>query len=238
MFADRVSTLGGASPSVSVISALPRKPASSKRGYLNSMLIGLMGIVFGLGIMYLLSRLMQLSRRQQQLERQLKDTSVNVNELALQVHVLASAPPPPSPQPQRPIDVPPPPKAPPMQRQVQVPMQVPTFMDFPLPLLFDDGDALVDFFVKPADLSQPASAKVEEIDEVEERKETNVKSIVQQTMEPIAQVVDELKKQSEKTTASSDSDSESDSSESAKEEQKKAPARRSTRTAAASRRKK
>lgn len=275
MFADHVSTLGGSSPSVSVISGIARKPAvsGSKRGYLNGMLIGLMSIVFGLGIMYLLSRLMQVSRRQQQLERQVKDTSVNLDELALQVHILATAPkqppvqqqvplqiptpvqqqqqqqqphqrPPQVPQPVH-VQVPVPPKAPPMQRQVQVPCG---FIDIPLPFLLNEhDDALLDFFgdiISPGLInsnSTSTGSKVEEVVECEEeRKETDVKSIVQQTMEPIAQVVDELKKQSEKTTASdSDDDSSSSSSSSSEEEKtKQPPTRRTTRATAASRKKK
>lgn len=258
MFADHVSTLGGASPSVSVISALPRKPASSKRGTLNGMLIGLMGIVFGLGIMYLLSRLMQVSRRQQQIERQVKDTSLHLDELAVQMHILASAPKLAPVAPPRPAHVAPPAAAAPVaapatsvqvpvdyaipaKPQQVVPRQMTTFVDFPLPLLFDDGDALLDFFVNHGggSLEQlPGNEnKVEEIvDVAEERKETDVKSIVQQTMEPIARVVDELKKQSEKTASSSDDDN--SSSEKEDEQTKQPPARRSTRAVAASRRKK
>lgn len=244
MFADHVSTLGASSPSLSVISAAPRKLAS-KRGALTSMLIGLMSIVFGLGIMYLLSRLMQVSRRQQQLERQLKDTSTSLDDLSLQLHMLVSAP---RPQPLRasaPASAPSPAPLPP---DVTRYAHVPTFVDFPLPLLFDDGNSLLDFFVQNTEATAPPTCKVEEIEEIvgegedasKAKAASNVKFIVQQTMQPIAQVVDELKKQSEQVTASSESSKDNSSSDSDDEKTvtKQEPARRSTRATAASRRKK
>jgi hypothetical protein len=52
------------------------------------MLIGLMGIIFGLGIMYLLSRVMQTSRRVAVVERQAKQQLMRAEEVEAQVQML------------------------------------------------------------------------------------------------------------------------------------------------------
>jgi hypothetical protein len=52
------------------------------------MLIGLMGIVFGLGIMYLLSRVMQTSRRVAVVERQLKQHQIKTDDVDVQLNYL------------------------------------------------------------------------------------------------------------------------------------------------------
>jgi hypothetical protein len=107
MFADQVSTLGSTCSTAPLSPPAPSricKAAHDKRGYLNGLLIGLMGIVFGLGIMYLLSRLMHTTRKLAVVERQLKQNQLVVEDIGLQVECMRHQPAPAVP---RPVGTPP-----------------------------------------------------------------------------------------------------------------------------------
>lgn len=106
-FAERVTAFPP-SPVMSTVSA----PSASKTSALNGMLIALISIVFGLGIMYLLSRVMQTSRKLVVLERQVKQQQLKGEDVDMQLsylHLKASAPapsPPPTAPPAAAADTP------------------------------------------------------------------------------------------------------------------------------------
>lgn len=186
-----------ASPASSV-APVPRAPAKCKTSALSGVLVGIMGIVFGVGIMYLLSRVMQTNRKLAQLERQLKQQNGKLEEVVTQnlsLKAMSSAP-----MPMGPLGMP-------------VGMGVPSAndMDMLMELLMHD----IPLPASPS-CSPSGCQRVEEV--VEEKapeepqpvtsKEKQVASIVQETMKPLQTVVNEIEKQSEASDESSSSSSE------------------------------
>jgi len=93
--------------SVPAVAHAPPTTRARVGSAVNSMLIGLMGIVFGLGIMYLLSRVMQTSRRVAVVERQLKQHQIKTDDVDVQLNYLlikAAQPPQPPPPVVRHVD--------------------------------------------------------------------------------------------------------------------------------------
>lgn len=117
----RVSSRGGGG-----LCAAPtpqRTSCSKNKGTLQTMLLGLVGIMFGLSIMYLISRIMALNRKIVQLERDSKRqvTPDYVEEVATRV-AKELTPPPPSLSPPLPL---------PRPRQVPVPLPTPPHARMP-----------------------------------------------------------------------------------------------------------
>lgn len=185
-----------ASPASSV-APVSRAAARSKSGALNGLLVGIMGIVFGVGIMYLLSRVMQTTRKLSQLERQLKQQNATLEEVI--TRSVACKPPVGS-----------------VPEGISMgPLGMPSAndMDMLMELLMHD-------IPLPAPCMPPGVTggcqRVEEVVEDDApapnatptTKEKQVASIVEETMKPLHTVVDEIEKQSEASEESSSSSSE------------------------------
>lgn len=188
-----------ASPASSV-APVSRAAARSKSGALNGLLVGIMGIVFGVGIMYLLSRVMQTTRKLSQLERQLKQQNATLEEVITRSvaskPLVGSVP--------EGISMGP----------LGIPLGMPSAndMDMLMELLMHD-------IPLPASCMSPvATGGCQRVEEVVEdpapvpnaTKEKQVASIVEETMKPLHTVVDEIEKQSEPSEDSSSSSSSED----------------------------
>ena len=212
--------------SVPAVAHAPPTTRARVGSAVNSMLIGLMGIVFGLGIMYLLSRVMQTSRRVAVVERQLKQHQMKTDDVDVQLnYLLMKAAQPPQPPP-----------VPPVVRRVDTvagaasaapkPPAIPfpgnvTLVDMSPDMLMPPG--LMNLFcgfmdeMQEGDASVKAGARVEEV--VEDEAPVPVVQVLAEEMKPVEK--EDEKKSEMFIDGSSDSSSTGSSSSSSDNEDDK-----------------
>lgn len=168
------------------------------------MLIGLMGIVFGLGIMYLLSRVMQTSRRIAVLERQAKQSQMKVEDVDMQVNYLMLAgqkPPTPTP----PIVTPVVPPTPVVNVKPRSPVPGPQPIPFPANMTLVDVSPEI---LMPPGLMNLFCGMIEELDDAAPKCCVEVEEVVESVEPPVEPPAkkDDPKEKEEKAFIDSESE--------------------------------